>query len=186
MAMRGCWSRYPCSDVVPHFGAPMTKRLGRATVRVSLRPVPTRLRRRPGWRRHTLEARRHLDPMPPGVRSTRAGADDGTGGVWAVGMVRDEADVIETVIGNLLAQGVERVVIADNLSTDDTPAVLERLARSHPVTVLVDRLPAYYQAEKTTLLARAAVRAGARWVLPFDADEVWTAPDTTVAQWLAT
>jgi len=105
--------------------------------------------------------------------------------VWAVGMVRDEADVIETVIGNLLAQGVERVLIADNLSTDDTPAILERLARAHPVTVLVDRLPAYYQAEKTTLLARAAVRAGARWVLPFDADEVWTAPGSTVARFLA-
>jgi len=114
----------------------------------------------------------------------------GAGGVWAVGMVRDEADVIETVIANLLAQGVERVVIADNLSTDDTGAVLERLARAHPVTVLADRLPAYYQAEKTTLLARAAVRAGAGWVLPFDADEVWTVPAGTVpagtvAAWLA-
>ena len=49
--------------------------------------------------------------MPDGVQ--------GAGGVWAVRTVRDEADVIETVMGNLLAQGVERVLIADNFSTDD-------------------------------------------------------------------
>jgi hypothetical protein len=118
-----------------------------------------------------------MDPLPAGLR--------GGGGVWAVGMVRDEADVIGTVVANLLAQGVERVLVADNLSRDATTAVLEDLASSHPVTVVQDRLPAYYQAEKTTLLARAAARAGAGWVLPFDADEIWTAPGTTVAQWLA-
>jgi hypothetical protein len=106
--------------------------------------------------------------------------------VWAVGIVRDEADIVETVITNLLAHGVERVLIADNLSIDGTGPILERLARSHPVTVLCDRLPAHYQAEKTSLLARGAARAGAGWVLPFDADEVWTVPTGTVAQWLAT
>jgi glycosyltransferase involved in cell wall biosynthesis len=139
--------------------------------------VRKRLKREPGWYRHTAAVRRHLDPLPkfaPGGR-----------GVWAVGMVRDEADVIETVVGHLLAQGVERVVIADNLSTDGTEAILERLARSDPVTVLKDTLPAYYQAEKMTLLARAAARAGASWVLPFDADEVWLAPTGTLAEWLA-
>ena len=72
--------------------------------------------------------------------------------------MRDEADIVETVISNLVAQGVERVVVADNLSTDGTTEVLERLARSLPVTVLSDRLTAHYQAEKTTLLARAAAR----------------------------
>jgi hypothetical protein len=96
------------------------------------------------------------------------------------------------VVTNLLAQGVERVVIADNLSVDGTAEVLEGLARSHPVTVLGDRLAAHYQAEKTTVLAHAAATAGAGWILPFDADEVWTIPagdgavsPGTVAQWLA-
>ncbi len=121
-------------------------------------------------------ARRNLDPVPDDVR--------GAGGVWAVGLVRDEGDIVETVVRNLVAQGVERVVIADNLSTDATASVLERLAGSLPVTVLADRLAAHYQAEKTTLLARAAARAGAGWVLPFDADEIWTAPVGTVAGWL--
>jgi hypothetical protein len=124
-----------------------------------------------------------MDPVPPEIR--------GAGGIWAVGIVRDEADIVETVITNLVAQGVERVVIADNLSTDGTSAILQRLALSYPVTVLADRLGAHYQAEKLTLLARAAARAGAGWVLPFDADEIWgtgTGTDTgtgTVAEWLA-
>lgn len=105
--------------------------------------------------------------------------------MWAVGMVRDEADIIETVVRHLLHQGVHRVLIADNLSTDGTHQILERLAQSHPVTVLMDRLPAYYQAEKMTLLARTAARQGAEWVIPFDADEVWLAPTGTLAQWLS-
>ncbi len=105
--------------------------------------------------------------------------------MWAVGLVRDEADIVETVIMNLLDQGVERVVIADNLSADGTTDIIEGLARSYPVTVLRDRLGAHYQAEKTTLLARAAARAGAGWVLPFDADEIWRATTGTLSQWLA-
>jgi len=121
-------------------------------------------------------ARAHMDPLPEGLA--------GAGGVWAVGIVRDEADIVGTVVTNLLAQGVERVVVADNGSTDGTRAVLDDLARSWPVTVLGDHLEGYYQAEKTTILARAAARAGAGWVLPFDADEVWLCPDGTVARWL--
>ena len=127
--------------------------------------------------RHRRQAERHLDPLPADAR--------GGGGVWAVGLVRDEVDIIETTVVNLLSQGVERVVVADNLSTDGTSEVLARLARTGPVTVLADRLVPYYQAEKMTLLARAAARGGAGWVLPFDADEVWLAPGTTVAAWLA-
>jgi len=118
-----------------------------------------------------------MDPLPPGLR--------GAGGVWAVGVVRDEEDIVETVVANLLGQGVERVVVADNLSSDGTTAILERLARSEPVTVLADRLAAHYQAEKVTLLAHEATRAGAGWILPFDADEVWLAPGGTVGAFLA-
>lgn len=123
-------------------------------------------------------ARSHLEPLPDDVTSA--------GGVWAVGMVRDEADIISTTVTNLLAQGVERVVIADNLSTDGTKSMLEALAQTLPVTVLVDSLEAYYQSQKMTLLARAAAGAGASWVIPFDADEIWLGPgNVTVAQWLA-
>ena len=130
------------------------------------------------WHRHLAQARRALDPLPDGASSA--------GGVWAVGVVRDEADVIGAVVSALVAQGVERVVVADNLSRDGTTDILEDLAARLPVTVLHDRLAAHYQAEKLTVLARAAARAGAAWVLPFDADEVWLAPPgSTLASWLA-
>jgi hypothetical protein len=138
-----------------------------------------RRRREPLWRWHRRLALvgRHLEPLPAGLGSS--------GGIWAVGLVRDEADIVGPAVANLLSQGVERVVVADNLSRDGTAEVLAGLAGRLPVTVLRDDLPAHYQAEKTTLLARAAARAGAGWVLPFDADEIWLAPGTTVAQWLA-
>ena len=49
-------------------------------------------------------------------------------GVWAVAMVRNEADVIETSLRHLVAQGVEHILVVDNMSEDGTPAVLSRLA----------------------------------------------------------
>jgi glycosyltransferase involved in cell wall biosynthesis len=138
--------------------------------------VRKRLKREPGWFRHRAAARRHMDSL-----SDLEPAQ----GVWAVGMVRDEADVVQTVVRNLLDQGVERVLVADNLSSDGTREVLEELARSEPLTVVTDRLPAYYQGEKTTLLAQAAARAGATWVIPFDADEIWLSPTGSLAGWLS-
>ncbi|MDP5227727.1 MULTISPECIES: glycosyltransferase family 2 protein [Arthrobacter] len=96
--------------------------------------------------------------------------------VWAVSMVRNEADVIKFSVMNLLRQGVDAVLIADNLSTDETSAVLRRLAGEYPVYVAHDIEPAYFQAEKMTLLAEAAAKAGAAWVVPFDADEFWSVP----------
>ena len=99
-----------------------------------------------------------------------------TGGLWAVTMVKNEQDIIATTIAHLLEQGVERVVVADNLSTDATPDILRELGRSAPVTVVTDRLVGYDQEYKMSILARVAARHGASWVLPFDADEIWLAP----------
>jgi hypothetical protein len=44
-----------------------------------------------------------------------------------------------------------------------------------------DEEPAYHQAAKMTLLARTAWRAGADWVVPFDADELWFADEGRLA-----
>lgn len=43
------------------------------------------------------------------------------GAVMAVTMVKDEADIIDRVITHLLEQEVDRVIVADNMSSDDTP-----------------------------------------------------------------
>lgn len=103
--------------------------------------------------------------------------------VIAVTMVRDEADIIETTVRHLVAEGVRHVVVADNLSTDDTPKILRRLVdEGLPLTVVADDDPAYEQDVKMTRLAHQAARMGATWVLPFDADEIWYSPMGTIAE----
>lgn len=107
------------------------------------------------------------------------------GEVWGVTMVRNELDVIEASIRHLFEQGVDHVLVADNLSTDGTDRLLDELARRDPrVHVARDREPTYYQSEKITLLARAARRAGADWIVPFDADEFWFAEQCSVGELL--
>jgi len=97
--------------------------------------------------------------------------------VWAVGMVRDEADVIGYTVEHLLAEGIGRVLIADNGSVDGTGEILRDLGKALPVTVVHDRLVPYEQGVKMTRLARCAAAAGAAWVIPCDADELWYSPD---------
>jgi len=80
-------------------------------------------------------------------------------------MVKDEADVIETTISHMLGQ-VDRIVAIDNGSTDGTDEILQSL----PVEFRRDEDPKHYQARKITAAARTA---GGRYIVPFDADEVW-------------
>ena len=84
-------------------------------------------------------------------------------------MVKNESDIIGETIRNLRAQGIDHVLVADNGSTDDTVEVL----RSENVHIVSDPIVAYWQAQKMSHLARVAVRNGASWVVPFDADELW-------------
>lgn len=97
--------------------------------------------------------------------------------VAAVMLVKDEADIIEAVVRHLATQ-VDEVIVADNLSTDGTQALLAELAGELPnVSWQLDREVGYYQSRKTTALALDAYGRGHRWVIPCDADEVWYAPD---------
>lgn len=102
--------------------------------------------------------------------------------VIAVSMVKDEADIIGTVLAHLFAEGVDEIVVADNGSTDGTRELLEVAG----VTVIDDPEVGYYQSEKMTALAHIAGARGADWVIPFDADEVWYSPDGTIADTLDT
>jgi hypothetical protein len=131
--------------------------------------------RDPAWRHAVRLVRRGLD-LPATTR---------TAGVWAVAMVRNESDIIATTVGHLLDEDVTRVVVVDNGSTDDTIDVLRAL--DDPRLVIGrDREPGYYQAAKMTELSRWAARHGADWVMPFDADELWSAPTSTLGRHLAT
>jgi hypothetical protein len=92
-------------------------------------------------------------------------------------LVKDEADVIEPVVRHLCSQ-VDEVIVADNMSSDDTPAILRGLADSGlPVLVQLDEEPGYWQSDKTTALAKQAHERGHSWVIPCDADEVWYSPN---------
>jgi glycosyltransferase involved in cell wall biosynthesis len=95
--------------------------------------------------------------------------------IWGVTMVRDEADIIEITLRHLLAQGLDHLLVADNMSRDGTREILDRLATDLPLTVVDDMEPAYYQSEKMTVLANRAAENGAEWIVPFDADEMWRA-----------
>ena len=118
--------------------------------------------------------------LPPLTRRRRR-----PGTVWAVTMVRDEVDIVAATIKHLFDQGVDHVLVADNGSVDGTRQLLDRLAAADPrVHVGIDREPAYFQAEKMSRLVRAASGAGADWVVPFDADELWFADGCSLGEFL--
>ncbi len=92
--------------------------------------------------------------------------------VWAIARVKDEADIIcETV--RQMAHHVDRQLIADNGSTDGTRELLEELAKELDLIVVADYDVGYYQERKMSALAEIVRRKGARWIVPYDADEVW-------------
>jgi len=97
-------------------------------------------------------------------------------------MVRDEQDIIGYTLLHLYSQGVDHIIVADNLSTDRTRIILENIQACHPLTIVDDDEVGYFQARKMTALAHQAADMGADWVLPFDADELWYAEKGTIAE----
>lgn len=92
-----------------------------------------------------------------------------------ISMVRDEADVIEGTLRHM-ADEVDHLIVADNRSADGTRDILGQLAGELPLTVVDDPDPAYHQSAKMSRLAERAADQGATWIVPFDADELWLAP----------
>lgn len=150
----------------------------RSYSKMALRHAQRRIDRSHRARTQLITA--HLD-VPAMQRRRRL-----PGEVWAVSLVKNEVDVVPQSIVHLLEQGVDQVLVADNGSTDGTYEALQEISSSCPVIVARDRLAAFYQAEKVTLLAEVARRAGADWVVPFDADEFWFARGCLLADRLRT
>jgi hypothetical protein len=96
----------------------------------------------------------------------------------AVTMVKDEADIIGATVAHMLTQ-VDYVMVADNMSTDNTRRILNELKHSSNGRLMIvdDTDPAYEQSRKMTDLAHQAHRFWrADWIVPFDADEIWYSP----------
>jgi len=89
-------------------------------------------------------------------------------------MVKNEAGIIGYNLCHLIASGVDLILVADNGSTDGTQDVVSRVAKASGDAVRLIDYPTsgYYQSMVMTDLYRRAVDLGAKWILPFDADEL--------------
>lgn len=94
--------------------------------------------------------------------------------VFGVSMCKDECDIIGHTVSWMLTQ-VDKIIIADNGSTDGTTEILDSFPMDR-VIVKHDRDVAYYQSQKMTKLAQEAAGCGADWIIPFDSDEIWYSP----------
>jgi glycosyltransferase involved in cell wall biosynthesis len=98
--------------------------------------------------------------------------------IAAIMMVKNESDIIYHTILHLAEEGVNTILVADNLSTDNTVSEIIRVAdllKDSPceVVLLQDKEVGYYQSEKMTTLAHKAHNEyGAEWIIPIDADEL--------------
>ena len=105
--------------------------------------------------------------------------------VFGVTLVRSEADIIALTLRYHLQLGLDRIFVLDNASSDETDKILERLARADDRIRWTRHEGEFQQAELTTGLAQEAFRAGADWIVPFDADEFWYAPGRAFREVLA-
>ena len=106
---------------------------------------------------------------------------------WAIGMAKDEGDIIDHTMYHFAANGAAGIIIADNLSKDDTRQKMEEakanIAKYNPnieIIIVEDNVVAYTQSDKMTNLASMARGYGAQWVIPFDIDEIWYSPGRTL------
>jgi hypothetical protein len=95
--------------------------------------------------------------------------------LYAVTMMKDEEDVADLVLYHLASQGVDGIIVADNMSTDSTSDKLHEAKKNLDIEVIItqDDEIAYTQSEKMTKLGHQAAGRGATWIIPFDADELW-------------
>ena len=147
--------------------------------RSNLSMIRYRFRRRVGKRTRRVEAmvQNELARRIPS-RSTVSGD------VWAISMVKNEVDIIEASIRHCFDQGIDAMLIADNGSSDGTHELLIQLAQTLPMVVVRDPIVAHEQDAKMTVLANGARKLGAKWIVPFDADEFWFAKSGTLGDFL--
>ena len=100
--------------------------------------------------------------------------------IWAITTVKNEEDIIGYNLSHLDRQGLDGIIVADNMSNDETDSIIGDMARimDTPVVYFPDEELAHYQGRKMRELAdMAANDFGADFIIPFDADELWYSTD---------
>src|SRR5215470_14224373 len=92
--------------------------------------------------------------------------------LYGIGMVRNEADIVEAWVRHNLGV-LDGMVVVEHGSVDRTPEILARLqAEGLSLRVVPDDRPEYFQARRTTAVARQVMKGErADFVFPIDADE---------------
>lgn len=94
--------------------------------------------------------------------------------VFVVMMVKNEDDIIGHNIEYLQTQGIDHFYIANNLSTDNTSTILNKLKTKYSnITLIDDNEEIYFQSEKMTGWMNECYKMGADYILPIDSDEKW-------------
>jgi hypothetical protein len=90
----------------------------------------------------------------------------------ALMIVRNEANILPVSLGHLLYTiNVDRVIVADNGSSDGTRSMLARAVKLDARVRWTDASGPFDQQGIVTGLAQDAHLSGAKWLLPTDADE---------------
>ena len=100
-------------------------------------------------------------------------------------LCRDEADILESMLGFHLDQEVDWIIATDNGSVDGSLAILERYERRGRLQLIQEPEHTHDQAVWVTRMARLAAEQGADWVINSDADEFWWPQQGTLKSTLA-
>lgn len=89
-------------------------------------------------------------------------------------LVRDEADILKAHIDYHLNQGVDKIIVMDNMSVDGTSDIIADYVTAGAVHFIYQGRDDYSQGDWVTGMALTAVyQFGAEWVINSDADEFW-------------
>lgn len=101
-------------------------------------------------------------------------------------LVRDEEDILDANIRYHLDQGVDHIIVTDNLSVDQSPEIVQTYVDAGVATYVHEPDNTYAQSRWVSRMAQMAYDAGAKWVVHTDADEFWMAPnDVPLKDWFA-
>lgn len=89
-------------------------------------------------------------------------------------LCRNEEDIISSTINFHLSQGIDKIIVTDNASTDGTRSILKTFERDERVIVLDEVSHTHDQSKWVTRMSNVAKDdLGANWIIHSDADEFW-------------